>query len=68
MVGQFYDLIILGGYSDDTIERSIYKLSLGNGIYSWTTLQQHLQIPRASFTAIPLFPTFACNQSQIVNS
>ena len=62
MVSIGYDLILIGGATNDSFLNSIYKLSCSNHMCKWDKLQEELKTTRVFFTAIPLPEEFIdCN-------
>ena len=56
MVTYGTDLVVMGGYNDDTDESSssFYLLSSENGIFKWEKMKPELKIPRGYFVAMTI--------------
>ena len=50
-VTQGNEMIVIGGYSDSGLSSDLFKLTLENGQFEWTTLDVKLNTPRAYFVA-----------------
>ena len=49
------DLFAIGGAHDESIaQNAIYKFSCHHGDCKWVTMEQQLNVARASFVAIPM--------------
>ena len=54
MVDFIGDLYAIGGFSEDAIEKAIYKLTCVSGDCKWTTMSQQLKVARGSSVTIPV--------------
>ena len=62
MVRVGYDLIVLGGATNEILSGSIFKLSCANQSCQWVTLEQELKTPRIYFVAVAVPNDFLqCN-------
>ena len=48
------NLYIIGGYSNDGLEKDIHQLSCISGSCSWMTLTQQLKVANMDLVAIPV--------------
>ena len=64
MIDFMGDLYAIGGFSEDAIEKAIYKFSCVSGNCQWTILSQHLKVARGSTLTIPVSNSIInCNNS-----